>query len=93
MHEFSIPWGCLDGDKEQKSQEKNQAKTNKTFAQVLSNVCDIPTSQLPQPCVKGDGLAISIPEEEYLAGRDACKHNLHGHVVWSKGTTPLTVVA
>ncbi|KAK2417404.1 hypothetical protein QL285_039707 [Trifolium repens] len=93
MHEFSIPWGCLDGDKEQKSQEKNQAKTNKTFAQVLSNVCDIPTSQLPQPCVKGDGLAISIPEEEYLAGRDACKHNLHGRVVWSKGTTPLTVVA
>ncbi|MCH85772.1 hypothetical protein A2U01_0006622, partial [Trifolium medium] len=57
------------------------------------NVCDIPLSQLPQACVKGDGLAIPIPEEEYLAGMDACKHNLHGRIVWPKGATPLTVVA
>jgi hypothetical protein len=93
MHAFSIPWGCLDGSKEQVPQPQKQSKTNKTFVQALSNVCDIPTSQLPQPCVKGDGLAIAIPEDEYMAGMDACKHNLHGRVVWPKGSTPLTVVA
>ncbi|WJX83945.1 hypothetical protein P8452_66568 [Trifolium repens] len=93
MHAFSIPWGCLDGSKEQVPQPQKQSKTTKTFAQALSNVCDIPTSQLPQPCVKGDGLAIAIPEEEYMAGIDACKHNLHGRVVWPKGSTPLTIVA
>jgi hypothetical protein len=93
MHAFSIPWGCLDGSTEQIPQPQKQPKTNKTFAQALSNVCDIPTSQLPQPCVKGDGLAIAIPEDEYMAGMDACKHNLHGRVVWPKGSTPLTVAA
>jgi hypothetical protein len=34
---------------------------------------------------------VEIPEEEYLAGMDACKHNLHGRIVWPKGATPLTV--
>ncbi|GAU42257.1 hypothetical protein TSUD_327350 [Trifolium subterraneum] len=46
---------------------------------------------LPQACVKGDNLAISIPEEEYDAGLNACKHNLHGRIIWPKGATPLTV--
>ncbi|XP_058763484.1 uncharacterized protein LOC131636917 [Vicia villosa] len=65
----------------------------KTFASIVSNnVCDIPFSQLPQACVKGDRLAITIPEEEYKLGVEACKHHLHGRVVWSKGATPLTVV-
>ncbi|GAU35044.1 hypothetical protein TSUD_30100 [Trifolium subterraneum] len=92
MNGFSIPWGCLDGGKEQEPQPQNQPKNHKTFAQTLKNVCDIPTSQLPQPCVKGDDLAISIPEEEYLVGIDTCKHNLQGRVVWPRGSTPLTVV-
>jgi len=59
----------------------------------LSHVLDIPLSQLPRPSVKGDGLAIAIPEEEYIAGIDECKHNLHGRIVWPKGSFPLTVLA
>ncbi|XP_058777596.1 uncharacterized protein LOC131651882 [Vicia villosa] len=65
----------------------------KSFAAVVSNnVCNIPLSQLPTPCLKGDRLAITIPEEEYALGVEACKHHLHGRVVWSKGSQPLTVV-
>jgi hypothetical protein len=43
--------------------------------------------------VKGDRLAIEIPENFYLAGLEACKHNLHGRVIWPKGSTPLSVGA
>jgi hypothetical protein len=43
--------------------------------------------------VKGHDIAIPIPEEEYSAGVDACKHNLHGRIIWPKGSTPLTVGA
>jgi len=43
--------------------------------------------------IKGDGLAIQILEEEYSAGMDACKLNLHGRIIWPKGSTPLTVIA
>ncbi|XP_058783255.1 uncharacterized protein LOC131657925 [Vicia villosa] len=65
----------------------------KSFASAVANsVCDIPLSQLPIPCLKGDRLAITIPEDEYKLGVDACKHHLHGRVVWSKGAPPLTVV-
>ncbi|XP_058762043.1 uncharacterized protein LOC131635437 [Vicia villosa] len=65
----------------------------KSFAYVVSNnVCNIPLSQLPIPCMKGDRLAITIPEEEYALGVEACKHHLHGRVVWTKGTQPLTVL-
>lgn len=68
-------------------------KQLKSFASVVSNnVCDIPLSQLPTPCLKGDRLAISIPEEKYQLGVETCKHHLYGRVVWTKGTTPLTVV-
>jgi hypothetical protein len=45
----------------------------KTFVQALSNVCDIPQSQLQKPCVKGDEMSIIILEEEYEVGLDACK--------------------
>ncbi|KAI5418682.1 hypothetical protein KIW84_043056 [Lathyrus oleraceus] len=40
------------------------------------------TSTLPQ----GDRLAIVIPKEEYIAGVEACKHNLHRRIIWPKGT-------
>ncbi|MCH83819.1 hypothetical protein A2U01_0004645 [Trifolium medium] len=93
MEQFCIPWPCLDSDAKQPDPVVNQPKSQKSFAQAVNNVCDIPLSQLPQPCVKGDGLAISIPEVDYLAGIDACKHNLHGRIIWPKGSTPLTVVA
>jgi len=66
---------------------------SKTFAQAVSNICDIPTSQLPKPVLKGDNFAIAIPEEEYDAGMETCKHNLHARIIWPKGSTPLIVYA
>jgi hypothetical protein len=92
MHAFSIPWPCLDDHSKPESETKTNPKTTKTFAQALSNVCDIPLSQFPTTCVKGDRLAVEIPEDEYTAGMDACKHNLHGRIVWPKGSTPLSIV-
>ena len=75
----------------------NMKKTNqqngKYFAFVVSrNVYDIPLSQLLVTCLKGDRLAITIPEDEYNLGVEACKHHLHGIVVWSKISAPLKVV-
>ncbi|MCH81737.1 DUF4283 domain protein [Trifolium medium] len=91
MEPFCIPWSCVDLSPKQPVTEKNQPKTLKSFAQAVSNVCEIPQSQLPQACLKGDRLAIPIPEEEYSAGVEACKFNLHRRIIWPKGTTPLTV--
>lgn len=34
-----------------------------------------------------------MPGEEYLTSVEASKHNLHGMVVWPKGSTLSTVVA
>ncbi|XP_058761211.1 uncharacterized protein LOC131634557 [Vicia villosa] len=65
----------------------------RSFAQALTGVCDIPLSQLPNPVIKGDRPSITIPEEEYEAGIAECKNNLHGRVLWKKGSTPLTVAA
>lgn len=77
------------------SRKEKQAVQFKSFTEVVSNnnVCGISLSQLPTPCLKGDRLAITIMEDEYALGVEACKHHLHGRVVWSKGTQPLTVVA
>lgn len=93
MAAFNIPWKCLDFDPAPPKPVTIQTKPQKTFAQALSNICDIPDSQLPQAVIKGDELAIQIPEHEYEAGLAACKHNLQGRVIWPKGTTPLTAVA
>jgi len=92
MQPFNIPWPFLDHTYPTEIQSKTIRKVTKTFAQALNNVCTIPESQLPQPCVKGGNLAIEIPEEEYLAGLNHCKHNLHGRILWPKGSTPLTAL-
>jgi len=76
-----------------KIQPKPTQKQAKTFAQALTNFCDIPSSQLPQPVLKGDNFAIAIPEDEYNAGMETCKHNLHARIIWPKGSTPLTAFA
>ena len=78
---YQIPWIYLDQSKEQTLPAKNQQKTQKTFAQTLSNIYHIPISQLPQPCVKEDELTITILEDEYQAGLEACKHNLRGCII------------
>jgi hypothetical protein len=93
MAAFNIPWKCLDLSNEPKNKTIEPVKPQKSFAQALTNLCDIPVSQLPQPVVKGERLAIEIPEVAYEAGLDACKHNLHGRILWPKGSTPLSVVA
>ncbi|CAI8609389.1 unnamed protein product [Vicia faba] len=64
----------------------------KSFAQAMKGVYDIPQSQLPQPIIKGDRPSITIPEKEYKVGLDKCKNNLHGRMLWPKGSSPLTVV-
>ncbi|KAK2403140.1 hypothetical protein QL285_052602 [Trifolium repens] len=93
MVSFNIPWKCLDLSNEPQNKIIEPAKPQKSFVQALTNLCDIPISQLPQPVVKGERLAIEIPEVAYEAGLDACKHNLHGWILWPKGSTPLSVVA
>lgn len=96
MQPFSIPWSFLDHTNPHESIPKPASetlKTPKTFAQALSNVCDVPESQLPQPCYKGGNLAISIPDDEHEAGIADCKHNLHGRIIWPKGSTHLTVLS
>ena len=41
--------------------------------------------------MKGDRLAIEIPEDEYLVGVDECKISLQGRIIWPKGSSPVTV--
>ncbi|AES78645.2 hypothetical protein MTR_7g037570 [Medicago truncatula] len=93
MSTFNIPWKCLDFDLEPTKTPIQQPKPQKPFGEAVSNICDIPQSQLPQAVIKGDDYVIQIPEDEYSAGMDACKFNLHGRVIWPKGSTPLIVVA
>lgn len=99
---FIVPWPCMIDHPDPPIAEnpsftstpngvtvtKNQQKT---FAQALSNVCDVPLSQLPQPIKKGNQVAIEIPEEEYFVGLDECKHNLHGRILWPKGSSPVSL--
>jgi len=39
---------------------------NKTFAQTLNNVFNIPLSQLSSSCIKGELISIQIVEDVYL---------------------------
>lgn len=90
-------WMCLQNDsiqpKSAKEPTNNSTNPSKSFAQALTNIWDTLQRQLPKPDLKGDELEIQIPEDEYMDGLTACKHNLHGRIIWPKGTTPLTVVA
>jgi len=93
-----IPWKCLvDDDSEPiapKILTKTLPKSHLSFAQVLNTtICDIPSSQLPKPTLKGDKVSILIPDDEYEMGLDSCKNNLHACVIWPKGSSPLTCVA
>ncbi|CAL0318467.1 unnamed protein product [Lupinus luteus] len=63
--------------------------SKKSFAQAVKNSCDIALSQLPQPCIKGEAIAIKIPEEDYQEGLKRCKTHLHGRIIFSKGDSPL----
>lgn len=65
---------------------------SKTFTQAVNGVCDIPISQLPQPIIKGNRLSINILEDEYQTTVEACKHNLHGRILWPKGEKLLPIL-
>jgi len=87
---FLMPWTCL------KDCEISPAKTvydkpsqRKTFAHTLETTCDIPLSELPTPCIKGDMIVVRIDEADYLVGLEDCKTHLHGRVILSKGINPL----
>lgn len=56
----------------------------KTFKQVLKNTWDIPLSQFPTPCFKGNAIAIRIPKDEYVNGLDNCKNFFHGGTMLKK---------
>lgn len=80
------PWKCLDPSPPSPSQPLAQKKT---FAQALHAAIDVPLSQLPRPCIKGDSVSIKISENEYIKGLDSCKMNLHGRLILSKGDKPI----
>jgi len=93
---FTLSWPCLQdpsipSPKASLQPENTQTKQQNTFAQVVSNICDIPLSQLPKPCLKGDRRAIQIPDDEYEVGLEACKHNLQGRIILPKRSNPITV--
>ncbi|KAK2427610.1 hypothetical protein QL285_026178 [Trifolium repens] len=90
---YAIPWSCLPFLESAPIAKQPISKPSKSFADAVTNVCDIPTNQFPIPCFKGDAYAIPIPEDEYLAGLETCKHNLHARIIWPKGTTPPTVMS
>lgn len=97
MNEPIVLWMFLNysgnnGTKEKVYEEKMVTlnKPLESFVEAVNNVCDISISQFLKPCVKRDRLSIVIPEEEYLLGVEACKHNLHGRVIWPKGSSLLT---
>ena len=56
----------------------------------MNNTCDIALSQLPDPRIKGEMVAVKIAEDVYLASLNACKNHLYGRVVLAKGDPSLT---
>ncbi|XP_019460146.1 PREDICTED: uncharacterized protein LOC109359906 [Lupinus angustifolius] len=86
-----IPWNFLDGTECPPVNPPSPPSTHmkKSFAQALKNSNDIALSQLPQPCIKGDAIAIKIPEEDYQEGVKRCKTHLHGRLILAKGDAPL----
>lgn len=67
----------------------SQSKVSKTFAQALSNSCNIPVSQLPKPCLKGEQISIKISENHYSTGVLDCQNVLYGRFTLPKGSTPV----
>jgi hypothetical protein len=41
------------------------AASNRSFAQVVNDACDVKISQLPVPAIRGEDLCIKITQHEY----------------------------
>ncbi|XP_019460143.1 PREDICTED: uncharacterized protein LOC109359903 [Lupinus angustifolius] len=65
-----IPWSFLGDmpDLPHKVKPNTQSLSKPSFLQALKGLGEVSISQLPLPCVKGDAIAIKIPEAEYQAG-------------------------
>lgn len=63
----------------------------RSIVQALTDPCNIPINQLPNPCLKGDAISIKISEDEYKKGLEGCKNNLHGRLLLSKGDQPIKI--
>jgi len=88
---FLIPWSCLKDCKVSPNENVYvMPNQRKTFAQALGTTCDIPLSELPTPCIKGDMIVVWIDEADYLVGLEDCKIHLHGRFILYKGDKPLT---
>lgn len=87
-----LPQSYLKSSKSYNIVNENVGKPQRTFAQALSNnVCDNPINQLLRPCVKGEQIAMTIREEEYVADFETCKNNLSSRMIWTNFATPLKV--
>ncbi|XP_019455044.1 PREDICTED: uncharacterized protein LOC109356164 [Lupinus angustifolius] len=85
-----ILWSFLDNNVfVSLAQSLKSAPVNKSFAQALKNSCSIVVVHLHQPYIKGDAIAIKIPEEDYKADMQRCKNHIHGRLIFSKGDTPI----
>jgi hypothetical protein len=60
-----------------------------SFAQALCGKSAL-SDPLPVPFFRGDMLSVKITDDVYTSGLDACKINLRGRLVFSKGDKPLS---
>ncbi|KAF1876311.1 hypothetical protein Lal_00029658 [Lupinus albus] len=84
---FMVPWSFLDGLETSAKKDTSIAKT--TFAQAVKNTGDVSLAHLPQPCFKGDVVAVKISEAAYQAGLQRCRNNPHGRLILAKGDQPI----
>jgi len=67
----------------------NSNPPKKSFAQALVAATVTDTSTLlPTTVIRGETLCIPISDENYAQGIDACKRNLRGRLILSKGDKP-----
>ncbi|KAF1862761.1 hypothetical protein Lal_00040026 [Lupinus albus] len=79
---FLVSWSFLDGL--EATTKKDTATTKPTFAQAIKNTGEVSLAHLPQPCVKGDMVAVKIMEAAYQAGLQRCRNHLHGRLILAK---------
>jgi hypothetical protein len=87
MAQFVYPWPCL------VSHTPNPTTKHvptQSFAQTLLNKVNVPLSDLPKPCLKGNSLSIKILEDVYQSRLANCNNYLHGRLVLFKGDKPLS---